>query len=372
MIGWVILALGLFFLAIFLVWLIFFVVSVTTKSTSTPIPTPAPSPIPVPPTPLPPQTEQLRVLNKTGADIWVVATCGPCGTPFPGLSDINIFVANNNYYDFAIPAEGLVGARIFAKMGCDSNGKNCLVGDSLPLYTGPTCPLVTGCTGPCLGGPCGSTPCNPPLNSLCEFTFGCIPQTLGQTLGQALRQSSCNINTATTSFDTSNVDGYTLPFTLTVTGDILGCSSGSSDHPGIDGSGLDLTQCPSSIDLSYDGIDRITMADGTSVNLTDVDLRYYSRGVLVGCYSPCEVLTSRYQLPANSSPALQYCCPTPPVSSAQCQAYPAANNLYTQAVNRMVPGGTYTFAYDDSNALQSCPAGSVRYLMTFYPLKNTA
>lgn len=366
MIGWVVLALGLFFLAIFLLWLIFFVVSVTAKSAPvpSPSPTPTPSPSPIPnPTPLPPQTEQLRVLNKTGADIWVVATCGPCGTPFPGLSDIDIFVRNGGYYDFAIPAEGLVGARIFAKIGCDSNGKNCLVGDSLPLYTGPPCPLVTGCMGPCLGGPCGSTPCTPPLNSLCEFTFGCIP-------GQG--ENSCNIDTSTTSFDTSNVDGYTLPFTLTVTGDISGCSTGSTQTvPGIDGSGLDLTQCPSSIDLSYEGIDRITMADGTSVDLTDVDLRYYSRGTLVGCYSPCEVLTSRYQLPASSTPALQYCCPTPPVSSAQCQSYPAANNLYTQAVNRMVPGGTYTFAYDDSNALQSCPAGSVRYLMTFYPLKNT-
>ena len=296
------------------------------------------------------QDSQLRVMNNTGEDIVIVATCGPCGTPFPGLSDINIPLSNGKYYDFDIPDQGLVGARIFAKTGCDSQGNNCLIGDSLPNYTGPPCPAITGCTGECIGGPCGSTPCQPPLNSLVEFTFGCTVD-------------NCNIDTNTTSFDTSNVDGFTFPFTLEVLNPV-NCTT----SPNIDGSKIDLTQCPSSIDLSYDGVTTIEV-NGTVVDLTNVDLRYYNKGILVGCYSPCQVLTSKYGLPADVTPATQYCCPTPPVSSQQCQAYPAANNLYTQAVRSMV-SNSYTFAYDDSTSLSSCQAGVVKYLMTFLPLKN--
>ena len=311
------------------------------------------APAPVVPKDIPVQESQLRVMNSTGEDIVIVATCGPCGTPFPGLSSINISLSNGKYYDFDIPDEGLVGARIFAKTGCDSQGNNCIIGDSLPNYTGPPCPVIKGCTGECTGGPCGSTPCQPPLNSLVEFTFGCTTSNV--------ENNNCNIDTDTTSFDTSNVDGFTFPFTLEVLNPI-NCTR----SPNIDASKIDLTQCPSSIDLSYDGVNTITV-NGEIVDLTDVDLRYYNKGILVGCYSPCQVLTSKYQLPAGVTSATQYCCPTPPVSSQQCQFYPAANNLYTQAVRGMV-SNSYTFAYDDMNSLSSCQSGVVKYLMTFLPL----
>lgn len=344
-------AVGIFVLLIIglLIWWMVVLLSSPKSSTS---PSPSPSSPSSPYTP-PPQTSQLRVINSAQEDIWVVATCGPCGTPFPGLATTDILVIAGGYYDFNIPNEGLVGARIFAKKGCDNQGNNCLIGDSLPVYTGPPCPAVTGCTGECVGGPCASTPCQPPINSLVEFTFGCVSGT-------------CNIETNTTSFDTSNVDGYTFPFTLQVVGSLENCS----DNPNIDGRKLDLAKCPTNIDLSYGGVSSLRLADGNIVDLTSVDLRYFSpSGKLVGCYSPCQVLTSKYQLAASAMPAQAYCCPTPPVSSQECQAGPAANNLYTQAVRSMV-ANSYTYAYDDSNSLSSCQAGTVKYLMTFLPLNS--
>jgi len=92
--------------------------------------------------------------------------------------------------NYTIPAAGLPSTRFWVKYGCDSKGANCLMGDSVAnfqLYPQTGCP-ATGCTAP--------------IDSLFEATWGCKTS------------SSC----APTYFDTSQVDGYTLPYRVLITG----------------------------------------------------------------------------------------------------------------------------------------------------------
>ena len=103
--------------------------------------------------------------------------------------------------------------RFWVKYGCDSKGANCLIGDSVAnfnLYPQTGCPAsgtplclfinnnIILFTHTCEG-------CMAPVDSLFEATWGCKTG------------SSC----APTYFDTSQVDGYTLPYRVLITGILL-------------------------------------------------------------------------------------------------------------------------------------------------------
>lgn len=324
--------------------------------------------------PNPPQTTPLRLTNNFDQDIWVNASAGAYSYPLPGQANTLIQIPARGYKDIPISNQGLVGARFWAQYGCDDTGKNCLFGSSVPLYTGDPCPFPDGCPNQVpFGGPCGTQPCQPPSNSLGgEFTFGCF--TTDRT--QCTLNPSNNLPLdAVTYYDSSAVDGVSLPFHL-----IVKNSSGTGCNP-INATQLDLTNCPTNADLSFNGITTATNPQtGEVYDLTSVDLRYYDQNSqILSCMSPCTKLTNVYgfniPIPANPSPndpVSMYCCPSP-ISAETCRAGPAANNAYTQFVRDVVPN-VYTFAYDDVNALNTC-GETTQYEIVFgseiiYPAKT--
>lgn len=308
------------------------------------------NPIPVPSSGnLPTQTADLRIINNCKYTLWIEGRYGGKGAPIPDHSSTSTKAAPGGYVDYTIPATGLSGTRFWAKYGCDSTGRNCKMGDQMQYYPEGGCP-PTGCT--------------PPIDSLFEATFGCKPG------------SNCATSNPTTWFDTSQVDGYTIPYKVTLNGENnkCDCTSSGCGLKTIDASRLDLGKCPSSENLTGGG--RVTSQGGKS--LTSVDLRLIDEDTnsIIGCISPCKKLSWQWGLSEATSPTLYYCCPTPNPANCQisqgcitsegCRNGPVINTQFVNSIHSMAPG-IYTYAYDDGVGLHACPAGTVTYTMEFCP-----
>lgn len=260
---------------------------------------------------------RLTVVNGCGSEpIWIASSSGIAGGP-----SLRLEPGQRHTYD--IP-DGTASTRFWPKAGCDSSGQSCKIGNS--------------------GGPgqvCGSEACSPPVDSKFEATFG-------------NRNGNCHTDASQCDWwDTSGVDGFTLPYKVEVSEE---CKRDGYKGSDIDCSRLSLSQCPSDY---IEGLGNV-----------DLKLHYPQTDELVGCYSPCSVLTSsqwnnpngRYSPPDGV--AGPYCCPTPPISSEQCRAGPAARSQYSKLIHASCPG-VYSFAYDDAVGLQVCPA-TTTYVWTLY------
>ncbi len=276
---------------------------------------------PTPPTPRPDQTERFRVENDCSYTIWIQQQNMPTSTP-----DVVEIVAGS-HHDYTIPEEGQASTRFWVKSGCDSDGNNCTVGQS--------------------SAPCPAEGCPPPVDSKMEATWGC---TLDDT-------SSCTVE-GNTFYNSSAVDGYTLPFKVSVVGD-----SGGDGCVDIDCSDLDQTRCPTSDNLSV-GEDGHTYSQYASEDLRVLNVH----GNQIGCFSTCTKFTyptfGGHGLSNTDDPAVIYCCPTPPVTSEECRAGPVSGTNYVQAADSMCAGGGYGYAYDDNAGNHNCtPATKIK--MTF-------
>jgi hypothetical protein len=161
----------------------------------------------------------------------------------------------------------------------------------------------------------------------------------------------------TDSWDTSLVDGFTVPFRV----EVIGACPGGPMMNTIDCSTLATSMCPTSEDLSTGGMFPALMSESMLVVNPD-------DGTTGGCYSDCGRLTySQWQtatfMPSDPE-AQMYCCPTPPISPDMCRAGPVAATGYTDLIHTLCPQ-TYAYSYDDGSGLFNCPAG-VRYEVTFY------
>ncbi len=142
---------------------------------------------------------------------------------------------------------------------------------------------------------------------------------------------------------------------MTVSGNTVTDSSAPCDA--VDCSGLDYTSCPTSEDLS-------TGEGGSDYpQYADVDLQVKNGAdSLIGCYSPCKKFNyptyGGYGLDEDSDPPVIYCCPTPPISSAECNAGPVVNTQYVNDVHTMCNDTVYGFAYDDALGLRHCSAAT--------------
>ncbi|HEY5955310.1 MAG TPA: thaumatin family protein, partial [Polyangiaceae bacterium] len=268
-----------------------------------------------------PQQSRLRVTNHCSEPLWLEHSAN--------ISDPqSLRVAPSGCYDFAVPEARLESTRVWAKTGCDVNGSNCQIGQSV--------------------APCPTGGCQPPIESKFEATFA--------------DPSSCPTTNASanclTWYNASQVDGYTLPFRIRPLG--VG-----SDQPGCvqsDCAQLDLAQCPSQADLS----------EGTYSDYRSVDLRIFAPNnpaKVIGCMSPCKKLN--YPAPwglglsETSKPAVDFCCPTPPISSDQCSSGPVASSAYVTRMHQMCPS-VYGYAYDDAAGLHTCPA-QTKFEVVFCP-----
>jgi len=292
------------------------------------------------------------------------------GAPIPGYGTTT-HVAPQQTVNYTIPAAGLAASRFWAKYGCDSVGRNCLVGDQMQYWGGFDNP----------NGGCPDRGCTPPVDSLFEATWGC---SLGDKSQCALNPTTGGPLDGVTWFDTSHADGYTLPYTVDIQGP-------NCDINKIDGSKLDLARCPTSENLSLNG--QYPTATDASVpqtyQLNDVSLHLKgdNPNTIVGCVSPCKTLDGGYPFGMNQGlsvgPGLWMCCPTPtpsgqPVTDAncqpangcitpqQCRAGPIESTQYVREVRSMIHN-TYTYAYDDVAGLHTCSAGTASFELTFCP-----
>jgi len=292
------------------------------------------------------QVSRLRIVNGCSDPMWIFwynsEGGGDSGTPKKFILD-----AGKPYLDVQIPDAGFAGSRFWPGYNCDPEGNGCQIGQSGgPAKYGFTCP------------PEG---CAPPVDSKFEGTFGCL---------STVDPSLCQINPSgapgqrlptADSWDTSMVDGYTLPYKVRVLDDCIG----GPNNNAIDCSNLSMSSCPDNEDLSSGGIH-------PEYSSMELNVSNPSTGKKAGCFSDCGRLTYnnwKYEPGLNPSdlPAVDYCCPVSEISPESCRKGPVANTSYVDLIHQQCPQ-VYAYSYDETNpsgALWSCPAGT-RYEVTFY------
>jgi hypothetical protein len=259
----------------------------------------------------------------------------------------DLMLAAGETHAFDIPDEGLAATRFWAKWGCDAKGSNCLIGQS--------------------GGPGESCPadgCAPPIDSKFEATFGCLP---GSRQKCAVNPSDPSQSLGPTDWwDVSQVDGWTLPYSVKVVGD---CPAAPQT---IDCSKLSLDVCPDAEDLGLTGGPeslRLMSPRGGEGGGSEAKGASVPPPIAVGCYSPCAKLTNSqrgqgHSFTPDSAEAQDFCCPTPPITPDACSSGPVVTSAFVKAVHTFCPS-VYAYAYDDGMGLAQCPAGT-RYEVTFF------
>jgi len=264
-----------------------------------------------------------KFVNKCGTTVWLQQQ------NLTGAPDI-VKVKKNKTHVYRINASDS-SARVWPKTGCNKNGQNCKVGQTI--------------------APCSSKyGCQPALDSLVEVTYGCSGP-------------GCSGSSSYANYDFSLVDGYTFPLKLK--------AKGTEANPAcvnVNCKQLTKNACPRHADLS-DG--------GANPKYDDVDLRYRSprTNKVVGCFSPCEKLTAAtidggYQLDPSSAAASPYCCPAG-VSPSECRAGPSATSDYTKLIHKACANQAYAYSYDDVDGDHSC-SGQTTLVVHLCPGKKKA
>lgn len=277
---------------------------------------------------------RLTVKSACSTPIWIFHTVGEGGGTLNANNPIKLKNSGDSY-SFDIPDKGLAGTRFWPGAQCDSSGANCKIGQS---------------GGP--GLPCSTEGCAPPVDSKFEGTFGCLP---------SVATKDCQKNPSspdgkqplprTDSWDTSMVDGFTLPYKVTVQGS---CSNGPTNNT-IDCSDLAFSQCP--------------RKEVINKKTTNLNLGYPESTEIVGCYSPCSKLTMNNwgnspTYTPTSKEAKYYCCGG--ITPQECRSGVGAKSQYVKNIHKYCPQ-TYAYAYDDGTGLFGCPAAkSTNYTVTFY------
>jgi hypothetical protein len=272
--------------------------------------------IPVSASSLPSPVARLVITNACSYDIWIEQDKMPAS--FPQV----VLLKRGASQPYLIPAAGLASTRFWPKKNCDPSGQNCAMGQSSP--------------------PCGPTGCAPPIDSKFEATWGCT--LADQKLCGNTPQGIPMIDTF---WNSSAVDGYTFPFSVKLTG-----GDGRKSCLPVDCLGLALAACPKLDDLSNGGAN--PQYANENLNLTGN----------VGCFSTCMKLNypgfGGEGLNAPAGPVEQmYCCPTPPISSPQCQAGPGAKTNYVKLIHAACKGTSYGYAYDDGIGGRNCSGDTV-------------
>lgn len=204
---------------------------------------------------------QFGVQNNCPYTVWMQAV----NPPVAGESVVEIASGQNHSY--AINGQYVPSFRVWPKTGCPSGGQSCNTGQQL--------------------APCPNNICQPPIDSLWEGTFNAPG------------------NNNATSYDTSLVNGFTLPFVTIV---YPAANENSPTCLNTDASQINLANCPTNDNLSTPSMTTNfgayafgpfdTYLDGTSPtpilrNLLSVNEQstYPTTGQVQGCMAPQQVLT---------------------------------------------------------------------------------
>jgi len=274
-------------------------------------------------------SKRLRVVNSCSSEpLWVAHEAGGSSGP----DEQNVQVPSGQSVVFTT-SNGLADTRYWAKMRCDANGHECLLGGS--GGPGQVCVRETET------GLADYSHCAPFVDSKFEASFGitglpCLPS-------EGLSQGCDYIFSGAMS-------GYTLPFRLDFSGSCTRQDGSSLER--IDCADLDMALCPvSEKDLRLAGVDgSLRFQDKTNA-------------ALVGCYSPCQRLAEASALPGNTSAAAaataaRLCCPG---SASACMAGAARESSYGKAVLDMCDGLDSSLG----NTPIRC-AASTHYTLTFF------
>lgn len=262
---------------------------------------------------------RLRVTNKCEVPVWIQQQGFP--------TDPLLKLARNASHDYQIPAAGLASTRFWPKILCDKNGNNCAIGQSSP--------------------PCPATGCAPPVDSKLEVTWGCT----------LTDKSKCGytpqgVRMLDTFWNASAVDGYTLPFSMSVKG-----GDGRKTCIPVDCTGLATAKCPTDEDLSNGGVN-------PKYAHQNLATKNPATGGYAGCFSTCNKLNypgwggDGLNAPAGTVEQM-YCCPTPPISAAMCSAGPVAKTKYVTSIHKACKNTTYGYAYDDGLGGRVCSGDTV-------------
>lgn len=260
-----------------------------------------------------PQT-QFGVYNNCPYAVWMQAINPPIA------SETLVMINPNNGYDYSINGQLLNSFNVFPKTGCDESGNNCIVGQSLP-----PAPIYNGITY-------GQ---QPPIDSLFEGTF----------------------NNNGNYYDGSAVNGYTIPFTISVS---KGTDENSPACIDADASKLTISACPTNDDIStptalmsvygsyafgpfpiaYESYDNNGNGVSGPHNMTSVNLQITnpSTNQVIGCAAPATIV--------NNYPGWG--------------ALGIARNSANYAANWSTPVIMYTCPYTTSNLLTPSTAPSIQ------------
>jgi hypothetical protein len=268
--------------------------------------------------------DRLTVINHCSYPIWMEQQ---------GMSSpAEAYLPVGGSHTYPIPAAGLASTRYWPKKGCNDAGENCSMGQS--------------------SAPCPANGCPPPVDSKLEATWGCTLANHDQ-----CGFTPQHVRMIDTFWNSSAVDGYTFPYTIAVTND------GGTCLP-VDCSALSMSECPVNENLSTNG--KFPQYSSLSLIVEASDA-----GPVGGCFSPCTKLNyPTYGGENGLNPASQseqmYCCPTPPISSPQCNAGPVVGTKYVAEVHKLCKKTAYAFAYDDGLGGRVCP-GNTKITLTIGP-----
>jgi hypothetical protein len=276
------------------------------------------------------QPNSLKVVNQCTFAVWIQQQ------KLPGAPAI-VRIASGKSYTYAIALDGPLSTRFWPKKGCDASGNNCSVGQSSP--------------------PCPSKGCAPPVDSKVEISWGCL-------LGSSCPPGRNN----ETFFNLSQVDGFTLPYSVNATGTGNNCKSASCPTMNY------ANGCQGPDDLSTQG----NFPSFRRQSLSVVDPVTKRR---IGCFSSCGKLTfakefGGHNLSPNSPQAAFYCCvpvngtnPIPslnPGTPEGCRAGPVPQTKYVQFIDSACSNDAYGYAYDDAHGLKNC-IGTTDLVFTICP-----
>jgi len=246
------------------------------------------------------QSREIRFTNRCSQDVWVSPLTNAQGPPLPdGIQRL----ANGASHAYMIP-DGGWGGRFWPKTGCDANGQNCEVGQSID--------------------PCLPTGCDPPAETKVEFFF----------------PSSNDPNDVW--YDVSLVDGYSLPAEI-----VPNRFSGSCV----------ATQCRLSLDL----------CPQNEAHVGDLRVMKNGRAVacLSPCKKWNYPPPFGHGRPEDTAEGLWLCCPTPPIDPLPCREGIIVDADYVHLVHRTCPTA-YSYSYDDEAGLHNCP-NPTNFAVTFCP-----
>jgi len=237
------------------------------------------------------QRRSIEFTNRCPHDIWIAPLTNNQG---PSLPEGIVRLANGGVRAYSIPDAGW-GGRFWPKTGCDGNGQNCEMGQSVP--------------------PCNAGGCDPPAETKVEFHFPPAG------------------NSDDVWYDVSLVDGYSLPAEIIPSQFTGSCVTTNC--------AVSLAACPTEGDV---GDLKVNKNGRTVACLSPCKKWNY----------PAPYGLGRDE---HIAPGIDYCCPTPPIQPAQCSSGPVIRTRYVDLIHRTCPSA-YSYAYDDHAGLHNCPTST--------------